>query len=191
MKKYEIPYLHNAKQETLNQVQKDQEERSAAELLAEEKLQKANQIHSLWGDGHSVNTTPETGVADLCVEDYLVSKPKLASSGLHTLHRKSLQMVSYALDDTDDDDDYDDDFYDFASVSLVPSAPSTIPDVDIDLPLEEADLPSFSDDSILRGIESDRDSGEDTTSIDDLPLDGSIILSESRVTLTLMIEPDG
>ncbi|GJY56889.1 hypothetical protein Tco_0456004 [Tanacetum coccineum] len=50
---------------------------------------------------------------------------------------------------------------------------STIPVVDLDLPLEEADVPSFSDDSILRGIESDRDSGEDTTSIDALPLDDS------------------
>ncbi|GJS58415.1 hypothetical protein Tco_0653199 [Tanacetum coccineum] len=55
---------------------------------------------------------------------------------------------------------------------------STIPVVDIDLPLEEADLLSFSDNSITRGIESDRDSGEDTTSIDDLPLDDSMILSE-------------
>ncbi|GKB72737.1 hypothetical protein Tco_0934149 [Tanacetum coccineum] len=53
-----------------------------------------------------------------------------------------------------------------------------IPVVDLDLPLEEADVPSFSDDSILRGIESDRDSGEDTTSIDALPLDDSMILSE-------------
>ncbi|GJX60017.1 hypothetical protein Tco_0291407 [Tanacetum coccineum] len=55
---------------------------------------------------------------------------------------------------------------------------STIPVVDIDLPLEEADLLSFSDNSITRGIESDRDSGEDTTSIDDLPLDDSMILPE-------------
>ncbi|GKA67980.1 hypothetical protein Tco_0767897 [Tanacetum coccineum] len=55
---------------------------------------------------------------------------------------------------------------------------STIPVVDLDLPLEEADVPSFSDDSILRGIESDRDSGEDTTSIDALPLDDSMILPE-------------
>ncbi|GKF96395.1 hypothetical protein Tco_0289130 [Tanacetum coccineum] len=59
---------------------------------------------------------------------------------------------------------------------LCPS--STIPVVDIDLPLEEADLLSFSDNSILQGIESDRDSGEDTTSIDALPLDNSIIFSE-------------
>ncbi|GJZ70416.1 hypothetical protein Tco_0633966 [Tanacetum coccineum] len=55
---------------------------------------------------------------------------------------------------------------------------STIPVVDLDLPLEEADVLSFSDNSILRGIESDRDSGEDTTSIDDLPLDDSMIFPE-------------
>ncbi|GJY54083.1 hypothetical protein Tco_0445747 [Tanacetum coccineum] len=42
----------------------------------------------------------------------------------------------------------------------------------------EIDVTSFSDNSILRGIESDRDSGEDTISIDDLPLDDSIIFSE-------------
>ncbi|GJT06205.1 hypothetical protein Tco_0840667 [Tanacetum coccineum] len=40
------------------------------------------------------------------------------------------------------------------------------------------DLLSFSDNSITRGIESDRDSGEDTTSIDDLPLDDSMIFPE-------------
>ncbi|GJR71821.1 hypothetical protein Tco_0084186 [Tanacetum coccineum] len=46
---------------------------------------------------------------------------------------------------------------------------STIPVVDIDLSLEEADLLSFSDNSITRGTRSDRDSRlEDTTSIDDL-----------------------
>ncbi|GJU87911.1 hypothetical protein Tco_1295457 [Tanacetum coccineum] len=32
------------KQETLNQIQKDQEEKSISELLAEERLQKANQV---------------------------------------------------------------------------------------------------------------------------------------------------
>ncbi|GKB37955.1 hypothetical protein Tco_0882897 [Tanacetum coccineum] len=63
-------------------------------------------------------------------------------------------------------------------ISLIFCPSSTIPVVDLDLPLEEADVPSFSDDSILRGIESDRDSGEDTTSIDALPLDDSMILPE-------------
>ncbi|GJY56044.1 reverse transcriptase domain-containing protein [Tanacetum coccineum] len=58
---------------------------------------------------------------------------------------------------------------------------STIPVVDIDLPLEEANVLSFSDDSILRGIESDHDSGEDTTSIDDLPLDDSIEMNDKKV----------
>ncbi|GKA99602.1 hypothetical protein Tco_0827596 [Tanacetum coccineum] len=45
---------------------------------------------------------------------------------------------------------------------------STIPVEDIDLPLEEADVLSFSDNSITRGIESDRDSGEGHYSIDDV-----------------------
>ncbi|GJR19710.1 hypothetical protein Tco_0968237 [Tanacetum coccineum] len=43
---------------------------------------------------------------------------------------------------------------------------------------KEGGVLSFSDNSITRGIESDHDSGEDTTSIDDLPLDDSMILSE-------------
>ncbi|GJZ64732.1 hypothetical protein Tco_0621153 [Tanacetum coccineum] len=63
-------------------------------------------------------------------------------------------------------------------ISPIMCPSSTIPVVDIDLSLEEADLFSFSDNSILRGIESDRDSGEDTTSIDDLPLDDSMIFPE-------------
>ncbi|GJU72591.1 hypothetical protein Tco_1263996 [Tanacetum coccineum] len=67
-------------------------------------------------------------------------------------------------DDTDDDDDYDDDFYvdDYVDIEedggdLSPPIPispifcpsSTIPVVDFDLPLEEADVPSFSDDSMI------------------------------------------
>ncbi|GKA19573.1 hypothetical protein Tco_0699488 [Tanacetum coccineum] len=53
---------------------------------------------------------------------------------------------------------------------------STIPVVDIDLSLEEADLLSFSDNSITRGIESDRDSGEEQLqSIEIQPLDDSMI----------------
>ncbi|GJR25336.1 hypothetical protein Tco_1101568 [Tanacetum coccineum] len=55
---------------------------------------------------------------------------------------------------------------------------STIPVVDLDLPLEEADVPSFSDDSILRGIESDRDSGRGTTILIEFTLDNSMILPE-------------
>ncbi|GJY83469.1 hypothetical protein Tco_0496845 [Tanacetum coccineum] len=48
--------------------------------------------------------------------------------------------------------------------------------------------PICSDNSITRGIESDRDSGEDTTSIDDLPLDDSMILPEYE-TFTFDDEP--
>ncbi|GJR77855.1 hypothetical protein Tco_0090220, partial [Tanacetum coccineum] len=100
-------------------------------------------------------------------------------------------------DDTDDDDDYDDDIVDIPlrkklvksylliekinAFNLSPPIPispilcpsSTILVVDPDLPLEEADLLSFLDNSITRGIESDHDSGEDTMSIDD-----SMILPE-------------
>ncbi|GJU14352.1 hypothetical protein Tco_1142318 [Tanacetum coccineum] len=119
-----------------------------------------------------------------------------STSRLAHLAPISPEIVEACVDDDDtDDDDYDDDFYDFESYLLIekinvfslsppiPISPiicpsSTIPVVDLDLPLEEADVPSFSDDSILRGIESDRDSGEDTTSIDDLPLDDSMIFSE-------------
>ncbi|GJX19156.1 hypothetical protein Tco_0221833 [Tanacetum coccineum] len=62
------------------------------------------------------------------------------------------------------------------SVFSIFCPPLRSPFADLDLPLEEADVLSFSDDSILRGIESDRDLGEDTTSIDALPLDDSMIL---------------
>ncbi|GJW07303.1 hypothetical protein Tco_1569726 [Tanacetum coccineum] len=44
---------------------------------------------------------------------------------------------------------------------------STIPVVDIDLPLEEADVLSFSDNSILRGIESDVIQGRTLRPVDD------------------------
>ncbi|GJV32170.1 hypothetical protein Tco_1392570, partial [Tanacetum coccineum] len=64
-------------------------------------------------------------------------------------------------------------------VPISPNYPSsTIPVVDIDLPLEEADVPSFSDNSILRGIESDRDSGEDT------PTSENVVLDEEEDTFT-------
>ncbi|GJY95184.1 hypothetical protein Tco_0511545 [Tanacetum coccineum] len=64
-------------------------------------------------------------------------------------------------------------YYNFSHILLL-----NIHVMDLIAPLEEADVPSFSDDSILRGIESDCDSGEDTTSINALPLDDSMILSE-------------
>ncbi|GJW20261.1 hypothetical protein Tco_0030883, partial [Tanacetum coccineum] len=84
------------------------------------------------------------------------------------------------------DDDYDDDFYDCVDIEEdggeIDIDISKIVDISLREKLveKEADVLSFSDDSILRGIESDRDSdsGEDTTSIDDLPLDDSMILSE-------------
>ncbi|GJW03813.1 retrovirus-related pol polyprotein from transposon TNT 1-94 [Tanacetum coccineum] len=275
--------IQQLKQEIPNQIQKDQEKKSIAELLVEERLQKANQvlnesqspqelriqdletsdrsfyasypntIHTpvsqnvepkdslIMGDEH-INITPETEAISV---ETLVSNPsesddfslgecnlfdiddsyyEKSTSRLAHLAPISPEIVEACVDDddTDDDDDYDDDFYDCVDIeedggeidldiskivdislreklvesylliekinvlSLSPPIPispifcpsSTIPVVDIDLPLEEADVPSFSDNSILRGIESDRDSGEDTTSIDDLPLDDSMILPE-------------
>ncbi|GJS55530.1 hypothetical protein Tco_0628892 [Tanacetum coccineum] len=137
----------------------------------------------------NIDTTPETEtdyVEDRCG----VSNPRsheidfahlatdFGRKYTHTFKRSYVDD-----DDTDDDDDYDDDITAFSLSPPIPISPifcpsSTIPVVDLDLPLEEADVPSFSDDSILRGIESDRDSGEDTTSIDALPLDDSMILLE-------------
>ncbi|GJY77786.1 hypothetical protein Tco_0483587 [Tanacetum coccineum] len=277
-----INEIQPLKQETPNQIQKDQEEKNIVELLAEERIQKANQtlnengdlgfyavhpntIHIpvsqnvepkdslIMGDGH-INTTSETEAISV---ETLVSNPsdsddfslgecdlfdiddsyyEKSTSRLAHLAPLSPEIVEVCVDDdniddddtddddddTDDDDDYDDDFYDCVDIeedggeidldiskivdislreklvesylliekinafSLSPPIPispilcpsSTIPVVDIDLSLEEADLLSFSDNSITRGIESDRDSGEDTTSIDDLPLDDSMILSE-------------
>ncbi|GJS79183.1 hypothetical protein Tco_0729064 [Tanacetum coccineum] len=90
----------------------------------------------------------------------------------------------------DDTDDVDDDaimmtiFYDCVDIEEdegeIDFDISKIVDISLREKLveKEADLLSFSDNSITRGIESDRDSGEDTTSIDDLPLDDSMILPE-------------
>ncbi|GJY13939.1 leucine-rich repeat-containing protein [Tanacetum coccineum] len=139
----------------------------------------------IMGDGH-INTTPETDVYS--VEPLF--KPKLAH-----LTPISPEIVEVCVDDDDnddDDDDYDDDFYDCVDIEEDGG------EIDFDIFLrsitfifgrnKEADVPSFSDNSILRGIESDRDSGEDTISIDDLPLDDSMIFSEYE-TFTFDDEP--
>ncbi|GJR86927.1 hypothetical protein Tco_0210938 [Tanacetum coccineum] len=287
------------KQETFNQIQKDQEEKSIVELLAEERFQEANQVLN------ESQSSQEMKIQDLefqkqqCLEemkewmnelgireyrkeeiDFVyrrkcedkifelkerfnclsieigkitqeakeLRESEARFGGVRFVHNwndsyyeKSTSRLAHLAplspeivevcvdnDDTDDDDDYDDDFYDCVDIeeeggeidldiskivdiplreklvesylliekinafSLSPPIPisppvpispticpsSTIPVVDIDLSLEEADLLSFSDNSITRGIESDRDSGEDTTSIDDLPLDDSMIFSE-------------
>ncbi|GJV11203.1 hypothetical protein Tco_1352744 [Tanacetum coccineum] len=156
----------------------------------------------IMGDGH-INTTPETEAISV---ETLVSNP--SESDDFSLGECNLFDIddSYYEKSREDGGEIDLDISKIVDISLreklvesylliekinafslspsIPISPIlchsifTIPVVDIDLPLEEADLPSFSDDSILRGIESDRDSGKDTTSIDDLPLDDSMILSE-------------
>ncbi|GJX68057.1 hypothetical protein Tco_0303784 [Tanacetum coccineum] len=287
--------IQQLKQEISNQIQKDQEEKSIAELLAEERLQKANQalnesqcpqemrIRDLEIQKQQCLEEMKEWMNDLGIGEYrkeeididyrrkcedkiyelkdkfnglsieirkiiqeakelresearariqkiiiasqkalshMLKKVVVELSPLPTSFGLTVELVCVDDDDTDDDDDYDDDVYDCVDIeedggeidldiskivdislreklvesylliekinafSLSPPIPispifcpsSTIPVVDLDLPLEEADVPSFSDDSILRGIESDRDSGEDTTSIDDLPLDDSMIL---------------
>ncbi|GJV55108.1 hypothetical protein Tco_1456113 [Tanacetum coccineum] len=249
------------KQETPNQIQKDQEEKSIAELLAEERLQKANQalnesqspqemrIQDLEIQKQQCLEEMKEWMNDLGIREYQkeeididyrrkcedkIYELKDKFNGLSIEIRKIIQEAEELRESEararsqkiiiDDDDDYDDDVYvddcvdieedggeidlDISKIvdislreklvesylliekinvfSLSPPIPispifcpsSTIPLVDLDLPLEEADVPSFSDDSIFWGIESDSDSGEDTTSIDALPLDDSIILSE-------------
>ncbi|GJZ92442.1 hypothetical protein Tco_0664507 [Tanacetum coccineum] len=117
----------------------------------------------IMGDGH-INTTPETETISV---ETLVSNPTCVDD-----------------DDTDDNDDYDVDFYDCVDIEEeggeIDFDIFKIVDISLREKLVERrrDVTSFSDDSILRGIESDRDSGEDTTSIDDLPLDDSMIFSE-------------
>ncbi|GJS64206.1 hypothetical protein Tco_0678770 [Tanacetum coccineum] len=155
----------------------------------------------IMGDGH-INTTPETETISV---ETLVSNPsesddfslgecnlfdiddsyyEKSTSRLAHLAPISPEIVEVCVDDddTDEDDDYDDDFYDCVDIEEdggeIDLDISKIVDISLreKLVKKEADVTSFSDNSILRGIESDRDSGEDTTSIDDLPLDDSMIL---------------
>ncbi|GJT03426.1 hypothetical protein Tco_0824595 [Tanacetum coccineum] len=102
-----------------------------------------------------------------------------STSRLTHLAPISLEIVEVCVNDDDYDDDYDDDVYNCVDIEEdggeIDLDISKIVDISLreKLVKKEADVPSFSDDSILRGIESDRDSGEDTTSIDALPLDES------------------
>ncbi|GJS44711.1 hypothetical protein Tco_0594832 [Tanacetum coccineum] len=174
--------IQQLKQEIPNQIQKDQEKKSIAELLVEERLQKANQ-----SDDFSLG---ECNLFDIDDSYYEKSTSRLAHLAPNL---PEIVEVCVDDDDTDDDDDYDDDFYDCVDIeedggeidfdiskivdislreklvesylliekinafSLSPPIPispifcpsSTIPVVDLDLPLEEADVPSFSDDSMI------------------------------------------
>ncbi|GJR42629.1 hypothetical protein Tco_1310732 [Tanacetum coccineum] len=186
------------KQETLNQIQKDQEEKSIVELLAEERLQKANQALN------KSQSPQEIRIQDLEIRRAVLGECNLfdiddsyyekSTSRLAHLAPISPEIVEACVDDddTDDDYDYDDNVYvddieedggeinlDISKIvdislreklvksylliekvnafSLSPPIPispifcpsSAIPVVDFDLPLEEADVPSFSDDSMI------------------------------------------
>ncbi|GKF59513.1 hypothetical protein Tco_0176299 [Tanacetum coccineum] len=127
------------------------------------------------GDGH-INTIPETETISV---ETLVSNPS--------------EFDDFSLGECNLFD-IDDSYYEKSTSRLAHLASISpeiievcVDDDDTDNDDEEADVTSFSDDSILRGIESGRDSGEDTTSIDDLPLDDSMILSEyESVSLKIM-----
>ncbi|GJR20236.1 hypothetical protein Tco_0968763 [Tanacetum coccineum] len=82
------------KQETLNQIQKDQEEKSIAELLAEERLQKANQALN-------ESQSPQE-----------LSNLRFGDSDSNS---ESLKLV-VDDDDSDDDVDYEDDVYDCVDI---------------------------------------------------------------------------
>ncbi|GJY38631.1 hypothetical protein Tco_0424995 [Tanacetum coccineum] len=132
------------KQEISNQIQKGSEDRFA-ELLAEERLQKANQALN-------ESQSPQ----EMRIQDLEIQK------------QQCLEEMKEWMNDLSPP----------IPISPIFCPSSTIPVVDLDLPLEEADVPSFSDDSILWGMESDHDLGEDTTSINALPLDDSMIFPE-------------
>ncbi|GKB04565.1 hypothetical protein Tco_0832708 [Tanacetum coccineum] len=195
------------KQETPNQIQKDQEEKSIAELLAEERLQKANQalnesqspqemrIQDLEIQKQQCLEEIKEWMNDLGMREYRkeeididyrrkcedkIYELKDKFNSLSIEIRKIIQKAKSIRESTLEleSEDYQMERYLSPPIPISPifCPSSTIPVVDLDLPLEEADVLSFSDDSILRGIESDSDSGEDTTSIDALPLDDSMIL---------------
>ncbi|GJY52986.1 putative reverse transcriptase domain-containing protein [Tanacetum coccineum] len=149
----------------------------------------------IMGDEH-INITPETEAISV---ETLVSNPSesddfsLGECNLFDIedsfYEKSTSRLAHLAPLSPEivevcvDDDYDDNFYDCVDIEEdggeIDFDISKIVDIPLRMILsKEADLLSFSDNSITRGIESDRDSGEDTTSIDDLPLDDSMISPE-------------
>ncbi|GJU63066.1 hypothetical protein Tco_1244901 [Tanacetum coccineum] len=195
------------KQEIPNQIQKDQrkkiEDMSIEEIMHEQQLVDREiketimiwQDFNVWGsevrkkekaydmksyseyDSHSrLQNFDDFSLGECNLFDIDDSFYEKSTSRLAHLAPLSPEIVEVCVDDddTDDDDDYDDDFYDCVDIE----EDGGEIDFDISKIVDHFSFRSFSDNSILRGIESDRDSGEDTTSIDDLPLDDSMILPE-------------
>ncbi|GJV23614.1 transposon ty3-I gag-pol polyprotein [Tanacetum coccineum] len=149
--------------------QKYQEEKSIAELLVEERLQKANQALN---ESHpSRKENPELEI-----------QKQRSPTEFRLAHLAPISpgIVEACVDDddTNDDDDYEDDeklvnvYLLIEKINAFSISPpilispifclsSTIPVVDFDVPLEEADVPSFSDRIDIRGIDGVIVMGED------------------------------
>ncbi|GJR69136.1 hypothetical protein Tco_0015201 [Tanacetum coccineum] len=116
------------KQEISNQIQKDQEEKNIVELLAEERLQKANQAlnESQSPQEMRIQNLEIQKAQRKCEDKIYELKDKF--NGLSIEIRKiSYKEADSAVepeivevcvddDDTDKDDDYDDDFYDCVDI---------------------------------------------------------------------------
>ncbi|GJT89832.1 hypothetical protein Tco_1078677 [Tanacetum coccineum] len=173
---------------------------SIAELLAEERLKKANQalnesqspqemrIQDLEIQKQQCLEEMKEWMNDLGIREYqkeeididyrrkcedkiyeLKDKFNGLSIEIWKIIQEAEELRAYVDDDdTDDDDDYDDDVYVDDCVDIEEDEGEIDLDISkiVDISLreklveKEADVPSFSDDSILRGIKSDRDSGE-------------------------------
>ncbi|GJU62158.1 hypothetical protein Tco_1243993 [Tanacetum coccineum] len=128
-----------------------QEEKRIAELLAEERIQKDNQALN-------ENQSPQ----EMRIQDLESDSSRFHPNTIHTPVSQNVEPKdSLIMGD--------------GHINTTPETETISVETLVSNP---TDVPSFSDDWILRGIESDRDSGEDTTSIDALPLDDSMILSE-------------
>ncbi|GKA68385.1 hypothetical protein Tco_0768302 [Tanacetum coccineum] len=141
------------KQKTPNQIQKDQGEKSIAELLAEERLQKANQ---------AINESQSP--QEMRIQDLEIQKQQCLEEikeWMNDLGIREYQKEEIDIDYRRKYDDYDDDFYDCV-------------DIEEDGGEIDLDISKIVDISLREKL----DQRETTTSIDALPLDDSMILPE-------------
>ncbi|GJZ22534.1 hypothetical protein Tco_0559573 [Tanacetum coccineum] len=156
------------KQEISNQIQKDQEEKSIAELLAEERLQKDNQ---------ALNERIREISKGEIEFDYRENVRKD-----YVLKDNSMEIVKACVDDDDTDDDDDDDSIPLGDI--IARSKAITPDLPIEEPdnfLKEIDLFLTSDDSMPPGIESDDyDSEGDFRFLEELLINDSLPLPENE-----------
>ncbi|GJV40092.1 hypothetical protein Tco_1418532 [Tanacetum coccineum] len=170
------------KQETSNQIQKDQEEKSIAELLAEERLQKANQALN------ESQSPQEMRIQDLeiqkqqCLEEM---KEWMNDLGIREYrkeeididYRRKCEDKIYELKDKFNVlgecnlFDIDDSYYEKSTSRLAHLAPMSPEIVEVCVDDDDTDDDDDYDDECMLMM-------EDTTSIDALPLDDSMILPE-------------